>query len=237
MTDRIFYFVMVPMVYLAVAVFVLGIIAALVRIYAAPKYANPLHTFPRRRGGGWWALQDTFTMPQVRRQAPLFWIMLMIYHLAFLLLILAHLDLIPGIHLMSPDSAHMFGAGSVGVAVTLSLLYFLFRRLRHPTREVSAFGDYLLLLLLLFTCLTGDTISWANSWNPDGFVLGKEDFGNYLRILLDFSFENPRDVLPGSHYVVLVLHVALANLFLMIFPLSKFMHTFLAMPLNRLRRG
>lgn len=237
MTDRIFYFILVPMVYLALGTFLVGITSTIVRIFSAPRHASALHTYPRRRAGGLWALQETFTMPQVRRQAPVFWIFLMVYHVAFLLLIIAHLDLLPGIRIMPPDSRHMLGAGSVGVAVTLGLIYFLLRRMRHPTREISVFGDYLLLVMLLFTCFTGDTISWANSWNPDGFVLGKEDFTHYLQILVDFSFENPREVLPGSHYVVVVLHVALANLFLMLFPFTKFMHTFLAMPLNRLRRG
>ena len=68
-------------------------------------------------------------------------------------------------------------------------------------------------------------------------MLGKAEFGEYLQVLADFSFENPRDVLPGSHYVVVVLHVFFANLFLIVFPFSKIMHTFLAMPMNRLRRG
>lgn len=237
MTDKIFYFVMVPMVYGAVAVFLVGVVAQMIRIFTAPRHPAPLRIFPARPAGGALALYDTFAMPQVRRHAPLFWIFLLLYHVAFLLLILAHLDLFPGIHLMPPDSPHMLGWGVVGVVLTVSLLYFLFRRLRAPVRDISVFGDYLLLLLLLFVFITGDTISWANSWNADGFVLGKAEFGEYLRVLAGFSFENPRDVLPGSHYVVVVLHVFFANLFLIVFPFSKIMHTFLAMPMNRLRRG
>jgi hypothetical protein len=36
---------------------------------------------------------------------------------------------------------------------------------------------------------------------------------------------------------LLVLHVFFANLFLMLFPVSKLMHSLLAFPLARLRRG
>ncbi len=237
MADTVYYFIMVPMVYLAVAVFVIGVLTHLIRWLAGRRHPSTLRIFTGRRATSWGALYDSFLMPQVRRHAPWFWVFLLIYHVAFLLLILAHLDLIPGIRIMPAGSRHMLGAGFVGVAVTVSLFYFLLRRLRGPVREISVFGDYLLILLLLFAVLTGDTISWGNSWNEAGFVLGKAEFGEYLQILLDFSFADPQDVLYGSHYIVVVLHVLLANLFLMIFPFSKIMHTFFALPLNALRRG
>jgi nitrate reductase gamma subunit len=237
MTDAIFHFVMVPMVYIAFAVFVAGVVVRMARVLRAPRHPSTLAVFPVRRPAFLRALVDTFVLPVVRRQAPVFWVFLLLYHVAFLLLILGHLDLFPGIRLMPADSPHMLGWGAVGVALTLSALVFLFRRFRSPVRDISVLGDYLLLLLLLAAFVTGGTISWANSWNEDGFVLTKQDFGGYLELLLDFSFENPRDVLPGSHYVVVVIHVFLANLVLMVFPFSKVMHTFFALPLNRLRRG
>lgn len=237
MTDAVFHFVMVPMVYLAFAVFAAGVIVRMTRVLRAPRHPSTLAVFPVRRPAFLRALVDTFALPVVRRQAPGFWIFLLLYHVAFLLLILGHLDLFPGIRLMPADSPHMLGWGAVGVALTLSVLVFLFRRFRSPVRDISVLGDYLLLLLLLAAFVTGGTISWANSWNEDGFVLTKQDFGSYLELLLDFSFANPRDVLPGSHYVVVVIHVFLANLVLMVFPFSKVMHTFFALPLNRLRRG
>ncbi|MFH1143246.1 MAG: respiratory nitrate reductase subunit gamma [Candidatus Eisenbacteria bacterium] len=237
MADKIYFVILVPMVYLAVAIFVFGIGANVIRMLAAPRHPFPLRIHPARKAGGLWAIHDTFLMPQARRHAPFFWIFLMLYHLAFLLLILSHLDLFPGVHLMPPDSPHMLGWGAVGVVLTVSVCYFLLRRMRGPVREISTFGDYLLLLLLLFLMLSGDMISWANSWNEAGFVISKQDFGAYLQSLLGFGFENPRDILPGSHYIVVVIHVFLANLFLMVLPFTKIMHTFFALPMNRLRRG
>jgi len=231
------YFIMVPMVYAAVAVCVVGCAAKLIALAAAPRHPHTLRVFPVRRPAALYALADAFGMGPVRRQQPVLWVFLMLYHAAFALLILAHVDLIPGLRIMPAGSRHMLGSGAVGVALTLSVLYFLIRRFRSPVREISVPADYLLLLLLLFLFLTGNTISWANSWNPDGFVMGKEDFRAYLGGLASFSFGDPRDVLTGSHYIVVVLHVLLANLFLMLVPFSKVMHTFLSYPLNRLRRG
>jgi nitrate reductase gamma subunit len=36
---------------------------------------------------------------------------------------------------------------------------------------------------------------------------------------------------------MLILHVFLANLFLIFFPFSQSMHAFLSLPINKLRRG
>ena len=90
---------------------------------APPPY--PLRLYPARGRPGLAALGDTFAMPQVRRHRPLFWVFLMIYHAAFLLLILGHLDILPQINILPAESRHMLGAGAVGVAVTIPLLYFL----------------------------------------------------------------------------------------------------------------
>lgn len=239
MIDKIGFFVLVPMVYLAAAMFVIGLLVRFVGIMTAPRHAAPLHLFPKRQPVALLAVSDTFTMPQVRVHAPVFWVFLMVYHVGFLLLILGHLDLFPGIRLMPAASPHMLGWGAVGVAVTIPVGYFMVRRWMAPVREISTLGDYLLLTLLFLTFLTGDTISWANSWNQasGGFVIGKAEFGEYLQSLLRFGFDDPREILYGSHYIVVVLHVLLANLVLIVFPFTKFTHTFLALPVNRLRRG
>ena len=234
--ERAAWFILVPMVYLALLVLAVGVAARVAALLRAPAPAYSLRTFPASRRPFLAALGDTFAMPQVRRHKPLFWVFLLLYHLAFLFLILNHLDLFPRINLVPADSKHMLGRGAVGVLVTLPVLYFLFRRFRSPVREISVPGDYLLLLLLLFIFLFGDSMSWSNSWGRNGFVLGKQDFAAYFGLLASFSFADPRAVLPGSHYHFVVLHVLLANLFLMILPFTKIAHTFFAVPVNLLRR-
>ncbi len=237
MTDKVFYFITVPMVYLSFAWVIVGTLGNMVRVLRAPKKPYGLRIFPARTAPRVTAIVEAFTMPSVRRHQPVLWVFLGLFHLGMLGLILSHLDLFPGLRLSPADSKHMLGHGAIGVAVTVSVLYFLIRRFRSPVREISVPADYLLLLLLFLIFITGDTISWSNSWNPDGFVLTKQDFGKYFASLANFSFANPRELLASSHYVVLVIHVLLANLLLLVLPFSKIMHTFFAVPLNILRRA
>lgn len=234
--DKVYYFIMVPLVYIAVAVLVIGIIAKIVALLRSPAPAYTLRTFPQKKHPVLSALGDTFGMSALRKHKPLFWFFLMMYHIGFLLLILGHLDLFPNIHIMPAQSRHMLGAGAVGLAVTIPTFYFLFRRFKGQERQISVPADYLLLLLLLFIFLLGDMISWGNSWTANGFVMTKNDFRNYFGILSSFSFTDPRTVLHGSHYHFIVLHVLLADLFMMVLPFTKIVHTFFSLPLNLLRR-
>jgi len=234
--NAVYWFIMVPMVYLAVVVLVLGLVGRLVAILRAPPQPYSLRLYPAAKRPAMAALRDTFTMPQVRKHAPAFWVFLMIYHAAFLLLILGHLDILPGLNIMPSDSKHMLGWGAVGVAVTLSTFYFMLRRFRGENRRISVPADYLLLLLLLFTFLFGDFMSWSNSWGRHGFVMSKQDFAAYFGGLARFTFADPRAVLHGSHYHFVVIHVLLADLTLIVLPFTKVVHTFFAVPINLLRR-
>ncbi len=227
------------MVYLAFAWCLMGIIARIVGILRAPKLSHTLKIFPEQEVSSprLAAVLDAFSMPTIRKHRPLLWFFLVLFHAGVVLLILAHLDLLPQARIMSADSPHMIGDGVVGLVLTISIMYFLFRRFRAPVREFSVPSDYLLLFLIFSALVTGDIISWGNSWSPDGFVITKQDLGQYLSSLFRFTFQDPREMLSGSHYVLIGVHVLLANLFLMILPFSKIMHGFFAIPLNALRRA
>jgi nitrate reductase gamma subunit len=234
--NAIGYVIMVPLLYASILALLAGIVWKIAVILRSAPPPYPLRLYPAPRSPALAALGDTFAMPQVRRHRPLFWVFLMIYHAGFLFLILGHLDILPQINILPPDSRHMIGSGAVGVAVTIPLVYFLLRRLRSPQREISVFADYLLLLLLLFLFLFGDMMSWGNSWSPHGFVMTKQDFSKYLDGLVRFTFADPRSLLPGFHYHFAVIHVLLAEVFFVILPFSKIMHTFFSVPINLLRR-
>jgi nitrate reductase gamma subunit len=234
--DRIDYAIMVPLVYISLLALLVGIVWRIVVIMRAPAQPYSLRLYPAAGRPGVAALRDTFAMPQVRKHKPLFWVFLMVYHAAFLLLVLGHLDILPKINIVPPQSRDMLGAGAVGVAVTLPLLYFIGRRFRSPVRELSTPADYLLLLLLLFLFLFGDMMSWGNSWSAHGFVMTKQDFTLYFDGLARFTFADPRPVLHGSHYHFAVIHVLLAELFFILLPFTKIMHTFFSVPINLLRR-
>jgi nitrate reductase gamma subunit len=236
MVDRIDFAIMVPLVYVSILAMLVGIVWRIVAIMRSPAQPYSLRLYPAARTPGLAALGDTFGMTQVRKHKPVFWVFLMIYHIAFLLLILGHLDILPQINILPASSRDMLGAGAVGVAVTLPLLYFIGRRFRSPVRELSTPADYLLLLLLLFLFLFGDMMSWGNSWSAHGFVMTKQDFARYFDGLARFTFADPRAVLHGSHYHFAVIHVLLAELFFVVLPFSKIIHTFFSVPINLLRR-
>jgi nitrate reductase gamma subunit len=160
----------------------------------------------------------------------------MVFHLSILLLVLNHFDMLPWISLVPETSRHMLGAGLVGVGVTVPLFYFFIRRFRSPYREISVPSDYLLLLILIFLALFGDLMSWGNSWTTTGFLITKQDFARYFGELASFSFADPRAYLNGTHFHFLVIHVFLADLFFLVLPFSKIVHTFLSYPINLLRR-
>jgi nitrate reductase gamma subunit len=231
------YIIMVPMVYLAVAWCVIGIAWQVRKVLRSPKHPTTLKIFPDTRRPLPAAIWDGLTMSSARKHAPVFWFFLMLFHLGILAVFLEHLDLFPWLNIMPAASPDVITYGAAGVAVIVSVLYFLFRRLRGVVRELSVPADYLLLFLLLLIFITGATISWAISWGTDGFMFTKQNFGTYLNNLLKFNFKNPNEVLSGAHYVVVVIHVFLANLFLLLLPFSKVMHLFFALPLNKVRRG
>jgi nitrate reductase gamma subunit len=234
--DKIDYLIMVPALYLPVLALIVGVVWKIVVIMRSAPPPYPLRLYPAPRNPGLAAVGESFMMPQVRRHSPLFWVFLMIFHAALLALILGHLDIFPHIRIMPADSRHMIGAGAVGAGVTVPMVYFLLRRLRSPHRDISVFSDYLLLLLLLFLFLFGDMMSWGNSWSPHGFVMTKQDFSRYFDGLARFTFADPRAVLPGFHYHFAVIHVLLAEIFFVVLPFSKIMHTFFSVPINLLRR-
>jgi nitrate reductase gamma subunit len=234
--NQIEYFIVVPMVYLAILFCIVMIVVRIVQIFQAPAQPYSLKIFPVAKRPGWRAVGDAFLMPTVKKHKPLFWVFLMIFHVAFLLLILGHFDLLPQISILPESSKHMLGWGLVGVGVTVPLFYFFIRRFKTPNREISVPADYILLLLVIFLALFGDLMSWGNSWTATGFVITKQGFANYFRVLTDFSFVDPRTFLSGTHYHFLVIHVFLANLFFIVLPFTKIMHSFFAIPINMLRR-
>jgi nitrate reductase gamma subunit len=233
---KLSWFIVVPGFYLALGFGLAAMILRLVKVFRAPPPPWQLATYPAVRHPGLAALGDALGMGQARKRDPAFWAMLVVFHLGLLCLVLGHVDILPGVGIMPESSRDMLGAGAVGLMVTIPIFYFIGRRFRSPVREISTPGDYLLLLLLLFTFLLGDLMSWGNSWTAQGFVMTKADFARYFDGLLRFSFEDPRAYLRGTHYHFLVLHLLLAEATFIVLPFSKVVHAFLSIPANSLRR-
>ena len=233
----LYYLVLVPMVYLAFLVFIVGTIIQGVRIWRTAKNPTTLQIFPEKKPKWLWALHDSFLLPTVRRHYPVRWVILMVFHLALLLLVIGHLELFKGFTFFQFWEHEIFlGKGFVGLTLSLALLYFLFRRFHSPTRDLSVPEDYYLIILLFLTFLFGSQMDWARRWYGYG-ELSPGDYQTYMTSLLFFKPELPEAIYQTGHSFMLVLHVFFANLFILLFPFSKVMHSFFSIPMNKLRRG
>lgn len=235
--ETISYIVLVPMVYLAAAIFIVGTTVRLIKIFKAPKHPTTLQIFPAKKPAWLWALYDTFLFPTVRRHKPVLWVFLILFHVCLLLLIIGHLELFGEFEILQVIPHEIFlGKGLIGLLTGISLLYFLFRRFRSPVRDLSVPEDYYLLILLFLIVLFGSQMDWARNWYYYE-TMSVEDYRTYLGGLITFEPYLPASVTESGHSFMLVLHVFLANLFLIFFPFSQAMHSFLSLPMNKLRRG
>ena len=235
--QTVYYIILVPMVYAAFALFFFGTVIKLVQLFRKPKNPTTLQIFPERGNPRLRAVYDTFLLPTVRRHDPLLWVFLMLFHICFLLLIIGHLELIEDFRVLQVIEHEIFlGSGFIGLILSISLLFFLFRRLVSPYRDLSVPEDYYLLILLFLTVLFGSEMDWARNWYDYG-EMSVEEYREYLSSLLYLRPALPEGIVLSGHSFMLVLHVFFANLFLMFFPFSKIMHSFFSLPMNKLRRG
>jgi nitrate reductase gamma subunit len=233
----VYYIILIPMVYGAFTVFVAGVVLRLVKIFREPKNPFTLQIYPEKRHPWLLALYDTFLLPTVRKHKPVFWVFLMLFHICFLLLIGGHLELIGDFTVFQIIPHEVFlGRGFVGLILSVCVLFFLLRRFSSPIRELSIPEDYYLLILLFLTIFFGSQMDWARRWYEYG-NLSVEDYRTYLSHLVFLRPELPSEIPESGHSFMLVLHVFFANLFLMFFPFSQLMHSFLSLPMNKLRRG
>ena len=137
MFEALAYFVMVPMVYLAVAWCIIGIAWQVTRVLRAPRHPSTLKIFPETKRPLLAAIVDGLTMTSARKHQPVFWFFLMLFHLGILAVFLEHLDLFPWLNIMPAKSPHVITFGAAGVAVIAAVMYFTFRRLRGAVRELS----------------------------------------------------------------------------------------------------
>lgn len=232
-----YYIILVPMVYAAFAVFSIGTVVRLVKMFREQKHPATLQIFPERRPKWLWALHDSFLLPTVRRHNPIMWVFLMAFHVCFLLLIIGHLELIREFRIFQVVEHEVFlGRGFVGLITSMALLFFLFRRFVSPYRDLSVPEDYYLLIILFLTVLFGSQMDWARRWYEYSDV-SVEDYRVYLSNLFLLKPTLPVGITMSGHSFMLVLHVFFANLFLMFFPFSKIMHSFVSLAMNKMRRG
>jgi nitrate reductase gamma subunit len=234
--DTLNYIILVPMVYISFAVLAAGLVYQITSILRKPALTIPLKVYPEKKPVWLHTLIDTFVMPAVFKSKPVMWFFLMVFHTCIFLLIIGHIELIHVFNIFQIIEHEIFlGKGFVGVALLISLLYFLFRRFSSHARNLSVPEDYFLLILLLLTVILGSELDWARTWF--GFQeMTESEYQTYLISLLQLK-PDISEVTYSGHSFMLVFHVFFANLFIMFFPFSKMMHAIFTIPLNKIRRG
>jgi len=230
------YIVLVPMVYLAVAVFLAGSAWRIARILKRPSFKPTLAIYPVKKPAWLHAAADALFLPTVLRHNATLWVALMLFHVGLGLLFIGHLELIADIRMLQVIPHAVFlGKGFVGLTMVLCLLYFLARRMVSPTKDLSVPEDYLLLVLILLAVLFGSQMDWARAWY--GYeTMSVGDYRTYLSSLL--RFKPTIGAIDGAgHSFMLVAHVFFANVLLMVFPFTKLMHAVFTFALNSIRRG
>ena len=226
MANNLFYFVMVPMVYLSFAVFSAGLIFKLLTAALSPGIKGTLGAFPRKVPRPFGVLKDSIFAPSAFVKDKIFWLFIIIFHFAFLMLLTGHFELIREYKIIQIIPHKIFlGAGSVGIVLMISTLYFLFRRFRSPYNAISIPEDYILLLLLFLTMLSGSHMHLAARYGITSFDIPVSDYRSYIGSLVEFRPVLPDGISTSPHYVIIMLHVLFANLFMMIFPFSKMIHS------------
>jgi nitrate reductase gamma subunit len=236
--DWFSYFAAGILVYVAVAVFVLGSIYKIVKWMRCPKSPIKQGLFPKPANYGGRLLKlgkDNFFFPQVLDTDRWMWFFVIGMHLAGIGLFMGHTRLFGdvgiAISLLGEEGMNALGAylgSGIGIALFIAFSYFLIRRFKSPYKEMSTPEDYLLLVLILLLILLGDHLRFTHP-----FELG--DYRAYMHSLLAFSPAFPEAIAESASRWVLTGHVMTASLLLIYFPFSKLVHFFGSFAANMMR--
>lgn len=237
--DWFSYLVAGIMVYLAVAVFILGMTYQVYQWLRAPKSRIKTGVFPKPgSGAARWGevLIDSFTFPQAMKMDRTIWVFTILFHFALLGAFVGHLRLVheftPLLNLLGSkgmDQFALWSGGVMGVLLIVALIYYLFRRLTTPYKEISVPEDFILLFLLILVVVMGDHMRFIGK-------IHAADYRIYFQSLLAFKPAFPKVLADFPTKWALVFHVLFANLLFIYFPFSKLVHVIATFPANLARR-
>lgn len=230
MLDYLSYLILVPMVYIAFAAFLLGMLYKIYIIFKAPAPPGTGAVFPVKGSKVFGLLYESMIAPEAYKKQKVFWLMIMLFHIAFFFLFIGHLELVDDFRFIQIIPHDIFlGGGVIGIVLMTTTLYFLIRRFGTPYREISIPEDFITLIVLFFSIFFGSILHLAERYSGWGSVLRVDvnDYRQWLQSMIFFKPELSYKITQLSHYTILVLHVLFANIFLMLFPFSKMTHSVL----------
>lgn len=215
------------LVYIAVAVLVLGTAYRIYKWINTPRSNLNLGMYPKPKGKGRRLFRlgrDTFLFPQVYEVDRPMWIFIIFLHLSLVLAFAGHLRLIreftPLVNALGVEGMDQFSlisGGIVGIVMMFSVIYFLMRRFKSPYRELSTPEDYILLLLLFIIILLGNHLRLFGDVHVT-------DYREYVQSLLAFKPAFSPELAASGTRWVLSTHVFFACLLAIYFPFSKLVH-------------
>lgn len=237
--DWFSYLVAGIMVYVAVATLILGMTYQVYQWLLAPKSRIKTGVFPKPEGRGsrWLRVGiDSFTFPDAIKADRTIWVFTILFHFALLGAFVGHLRLIREftflLNLLGPkgmDQFALWSGGVMGILLMVALIYYLFRRLTSPYKEISVPEDFILLLLLILVVVMGDHMRFLGK-------IHAADYRAYVYSLSTFRPAFPKILAESSTKWALDAHLLFANLLLIYFPFSKLVHVIATFPANLARR-
>jgi len=209
------------MVYVAVAVFIGGMIYQITGWFRAPKSSVRLGLFPRpktKTGRFFKVLKDAFFFPQSYSVDKVTWIFTIVFHGSLLVILLAHFR-----HTLSA-----LGGKTLGIIIIFPVLFYLFRRFVTPHKDLSVPEDYFLVIILICIIAFGDHLRFFGDFHV-------ADYREYVQSLLVFKPYYPEAIANSGSKIVLSLHVMFVNILVIYFPFSKLMHIVGTFAANKVR--
>jgi len=225
-------------VYIALAVFVLGMGWRFWQWSRTPKSAVRLALYPKPDTGiGRFGklLTDTFIAPQSVAMATGIMVAAFAFHLAALAAFGGHLRLVhefdPMVAVLGVEGMNQFAGwsgGIAGIVMLVAVLYWIGRRTFGSYRKLSTPEDYLLLALLLGIVIMGDHLRFVGGLHA---VTYQAWFGS----LMAFRPSFPPELVASPTRFALDWHMLFVDAFLIYFPFSKMTHAVGAFATNLVR--
>jgi nitrate reductase gamma subunit len=227
-------------VYIALAVFIVGMGWRVYQWATTPKSPVRLGMFPKpatKSGRFWKMLKDTFVAPHSAKIEPKMYFFSMLFHIAALAAFVGHLRIL-GEYPILPDLLGEHGmdtfaawAGSIaGTLMLVGIIFWIGRRTFGPYKNLSVPEDYLLLFLLFGVIVMGDHLRFVY-----GSFIHADTYQAWFQSLLAFKPAFPDKLLAGNVGWSLGTHMLFTDLFLIYFPFSKLVHAVGSLAANYVR--
>lgn len=208
------------MPYITVIVFVVGMIYRIIVWSKIPAAIITLYPRPEQ-GLLSQILKDVFLFPGLFKSDKVLWIGAWIFHISLAFIFIGHFRVVTDFPWlwnllgMSPEAVDMISmtsGGIAGIIILSAVIFLIFRRIGvQRVREISGFGDYMIMFIILAILITGNYMRFFQHFELN-------DTRTYFFGLATFSSFK----IPSSG--MFLMHFFLGQLLIIFIPFSKILH-------------